>query len=346
MRRLLLLTLALILAADTLAAQERVLVRRLSDVVVVREGDPAKERVLYYFAPTAQLAQGDHLEQGSGGQSEILLSAGGLVSMHAAAHVILKRISANGDVLQFPLLTTLQARAGDRLLSLSLPGGTRCTLQNTEVFVSIESGRMRIRNQGGQMVVVQGDLVLRRGTGTGGGRGSLQLKRGEEILLPLFDVSGGVGEGSEIEMWGVLPVRHSGGATLEQEGDRLRLSVRDGTDAEAAAAVTVGGVSTLPGTTRLMLHNPGHLELPPPPEPVEPDEPAMRATEGKGVEPAAEEADQDLEEASEVDDLADSDVVGDEPDDGGQEDESESDEEGDSDEEAESDDDGGPEDDG
>jgi hypothetical protein len=294
---------ALALCATSVAAQELVTVRRLSDVVGVREGNPPTERVLYYFEPITRLAQGDHIEQGSGGSSEIILSAGGLVAMDASAHAILRKISAIGDVIEFPLLTTLEARAVDRPLSLALPGGTRCNLLNTEVYIAVQPGRMQIRNQGGNPITVLGDLLTRRGSGEGIGHGQLRLKRGEEVYIPLFEVSGTEAEGAETESWGVLPVRHFGVAELERDGGNLRVSLAEGADAGASGTVTVGGVATRPGAGRLLIRNPWHTE--PPPAPVEvpepepapiveeeltadadvPEEPAEDAAEGESPDP-------------------------------------------------------------
>jgi hypothetical protein len=315
--------LALILCASSLAAQELVTVRRLSDVVGVREGSPPTERVLYYFEPITRLAQGDHIEQGSGGASEIILSAGGLVAMDASAHAILRRISANGDVIEFPLLTTLEARALDRPLSLALPGGTRCNLLNTEVYIAVEPGRMQIRNQGGMPITVLGDLLLRRGSGTGVGLGELRLKRGEEVYIPLFEVSGTEAKGAETELWGVLPVRHFGVAALERDGDRLHVSLAGDADADASGTVTVGGVATRPGTGRLLIRNPRHTEPPPAPvEALEPDVEPEEVVEEEAVSAETGMPDADEEPAAEGDagDTPDPDADGEDGEDGADDD--------------------------
>ncbi|HTE06163.1 MAG TPA: hypothetical protein VK824_08205, partial [Planctomycetota bacterium] len=107
------------------AGPEKVHVRRLSDVVAVREGPRASERVLYYFNPNLMLSQSDHVEQGSGGQSELTLPGGATLQMHATAHVELSLLSPEGDVLRFPLLTRVEAAVLDRPLDLILPGGTQ-----------------------------------------------------------------------------------------------------------------------------------------------------------------------------------------------------------------------------
>jgi hypothetical protein len=320
MRSALLSLLALVLWVDALGAQERVLVRRLSDVVGIREGNPPKERVLYYFDPMAELAQGDHVEQGSGGQSEITLSLGGLVKMHASAHLIIKRISEFGDVLEFPLLTTLEARSVDRMLTLALPGGTLCQLEGTEVFISVQPGTIQIRNQGGNPITVYGNVLLRRENENGSGHGQLQLLRGEEVHIPLFGGAGGGTGDSETELWGVTPVRHSGAALLQRDGDRLSVWLASaGED-----TVTIGGVSTRPGSGRLRISNRWHRDPPPEPEvvvelsvdpeagdasPVDElteDEAAMGETgeaDAGGDEPAGGEADDG--ETDDVDDTED-----------------------------------------
>jgi len=333
-RRALLPLLALALCASSLMAQELVTVRRLSDVVGVREGNPPTERVLYYFEPITRLAQGDPIEQGSGGSSEIILSAGGLVAMDAAAHAILRRISSNGDVIEFPLLTTLEARAVDRRLSLLLPGGTRCELENTEVYISVQPGRMQIRNQGGGPITVSGDLWLRRCSGEGIGHGKLKLKRGEEVHIPLFEVSGTEAEGAETELWGVLPVRHFGVAQLEREGASLHLSLASGAEADASGTVTVGGVATRPGTTRLLIRNPRHME--PPPEPV------VELPEPEALPIVEEELPLDAAAMPEADEETAPEVEGDDAPDEDAPDEDAPDPESDGD----NDDEGGPEDDG
>jgi len=91
--------LALALLASVAAAQEQVLVRRLSDSAAVRDGRTQTERVLYYFDPTATLVQGDEIEQGSSGHTELLLDGLGHVAIYSTAHVKLVSLSPGGDVL-------------------------------------------------------------------------------------------------------------------------------------------------------------------------------------------------------------------------------------------------------
>ncbi len=258
--------LVLLLLVPLPAAQEKVSVRRLSDVVAVREGPLVAERVLYYFNPTVELQEGHELEQGSGGHSELTLSGGTLVQLFATTHVILERLSPEGDVLRFPLATSFQATAEERPLRLLLPGHVTCDLVQTGVRALLVPGRMVLRNSGSQPVVLSGDLRLER---EGGGNplavSTLVLERGQQARTVL--VAGDLEPlGELVDLWGALPVRHPEAVGLEPVGAELRLK----TAAEAAPSLTVRGVRTLarPG---LVLHNPTHVELPstPPPVPAE-----------------------------------------------------------------------------
>ncbi len=266
-----LLTGALAGAQDTPAddGRETVEVRRLSDVVAVREGPRSSERVLYYFNPTVRLAQGDHVEQGSGGHSEIVLSAGGLVELSATAHVVLERLAPEGDVLRLPLVTSLEASARERPLRLLLPGGIACDMLQTGVRALLVPGRLALRNTGSQPVVLGGDLRLEREGGDPLTRASLVLQRGEEVRMLLV---AGVGEpdGELLELWGALALRHDGGVALERAGDLLRPALVGAAD-PVGVRLSVRGVRTVP-RPGLVLRNPAHVELPSTPAPPKADE--------------------------------------------------------------------------
>ncbi len=257
------------LPPPAVAADEKVNVRRLSDVVVVREGPRAAERVLYYFNPDVELSQGDHVAQGSGGQSDVMLPGGATILLYATAHLELSLLSIEGDVLRFPLLTRLEAGALERPLTLILPGGTQVRLQNTTLLVRVEPGRMLVRNTGEGSVTVTGDLRLERVAEPGQPLGQMNLQLGEEVYIPLFRVSGSE-TGTLTDLWGLVTVRHHRGLQLAPEGNELRLR-RDAGDASAAGEgvvavveeASVGGVTTrwLPGST-LVIRNPRHVDVP------------------------------------------------------------------------------------
>ena len=108
------ITLAVLALAAALPAQESILARRLMDSVAVRRGPNRVETVLYPFASSANLAIGDELEQGSGGQSELFLSSGGYLELYGQSHVIVLRLDSEGDVLRFPLMRLLNVISVDR----------------------------------------------------------------------------------------------------------------------------------------------------------------------------------------------------------------------------------------
>jgi|GEM_PF-5509426 len=259
----------LLLLAPLSAAQEKVQVRRLSDVVAVREGVLATERVLYYFNPVAELEAGDELEQGSGGHSEVMLTGGGLLTLHAGAHLVFDRLAPEGDVLRLPLFTRLDALGGERPLQLVMPGGTVCDLLGTHITAYVEHGRLRVRNESSTPIVVNSDLRLEKDPPTDGSAGRLEIVRGEEVRLVL--VGGDVEPpGGALELWGALPVRHAADVTLEPDGDQLRLTASEGA-LSATRSLTVRGVRTV-ARSGLVLHDPAHIELPSTPEAPPADE--------------------------------------------------------------------------
>ena len=219
-------------------ATETARIRRLNDTVAVRQGDDRIERILYPFDPTADLAPGDELEQGSGGQSTIVLAAGGLVKLYMSGHMIVERLGEQGDVLRFPTITLAEIEAGNRPLEIHLPGGTTCAFEAGVMTVRIEPGRLFVRNDGGTVIEVTGVLTLEAGQEGGDGLATLMVGRGEEVHLPLFR-SRATPLGNQLGAWDELSLRHSGGFGLEpSEGD---LWVRP-SEAEARDVLTVGGV--------------------------------------------------------------------------------------------------------
>ena len=287
MKRALLVLLAL---APLAVAQEKVRARRLSDVVSVREGPAEIERVLYYFNPTVDLVQGDDLEQGSGGHSELTLGGEGQLILFANAHVAMTKLAAEGDVLTFYTLTRVEAKTGDRPLQLALPGNTTCDLLQAHVTVKLEYGRLLIRNEASTPVRVVSDLRLERDPPADVPTGELNLARGEEVRLVLV---GGESEqsGESVMLWGGLPVRHTGDIEVHPEGDQLRIHAPPGDSLDYRSALTVGGVRTVP-RPGLVVRNPRYEEAPPAPpaavpEPPAPAEPAT-PTEGEQPPPADE----------------------------------------------------------
>ncbi len=221
--------------SGTAAAQEKVLVRRYSDVVAVREGPSSAERVLYAFNPTANLIQGGQVEQGSSGQSEVVFSGGGRIVLYGAARLELETIDAGGDVVRLPMVVMVEAHGGARPLTLTLPGELRCELDQASCEVHLEDGRLRVRNIGGRAIRVHGYLSLDR---EGSGRepvDSLELVRGEEVDLPLFvDPSDGPRERQD--SWRGMVVSTEEDVDLVAAGDELLV----GGDGQ----LRVGGVRT------------------------------------------------------------------------------------------------------
>ncbi|MGQ0552065.1 MAG: hypothetical protein ACT4PU_02460 [Planctomycetota bacterium] len=265
--------------AEPIAAPETALVRRLSDVVAIREAPGAPERTLYYFRPTAELVQGAHVAQGSGGHSEVHLAEGGHVAMHATGHLILTRLAPAGDLLRFPLATRLDVRAGLRPLEVVLPGGARCHLLETVLAVDVEPGRLRLRNDGSRPIEVLANLRLVRDAPE---QGSLMLERGQEVVLPLV---GTVSADAELQTvpWGQLLVRHGPGVSAEAREAELwvrRAQSSEGAPPTADTEFTVGGVRTRLGVGTLIVGDPRHAPASPEPaaeppaeSPAEPETP-------------------------------------------------------------------------
>ena len=326
------LALALAVPAPGAAAQEEVWVRRMSDLVSVRQADQAYERVLYYFAPIAHLKQGDEVEEGSAGQIECVLSGGGEVEMHSAGHMIIDRLSPEGDILRFPILTRLEATSVQRPLELVLPGGTRAAFLGTKVIVMAEPGRMLVRNDGGQAVRLTGDLRLFRDDGSvTEPQGVIDVGRGEQVLFRLF-TSAFDESGTRVTAWGEVAVRHAPSVEVEADGDTLRLAAPAG--GEQPLYATVRGVRTRVGTPGkvpgLLIRDPRHVEIPsgPPAPPADGGNPhpsrqealdALEALGYVGVEPAAPvapDADTGPDAGESPDDGTPPDGGGSEPDDG------------------------------
>lgn len=304
-------------AAPAAAEHETVEVRRLSDVVAVREGARSSERVLYYFNPTMRLAQGDHVEQGSAGHSEITLPGGGLLQLNATAHLVIERLAPEGDVLRLSLVTSLEATARERPLRLLLPGGVACDILQTGVRALLVPGRMFLRNAGGQPVVLGGQLRLEREGGDPLTTSSLVLQRGEGVRVVLV-AGAGEPDGAQVDLWGALPLRHDGGLRLERAGDLLRAAPEGEAD-PAGLRLSVRGVRTVP-RPGLVLRNPAHIELPSSPPPPPADEvQALPLTEeqldelralGYVADPAPDDAPPDDDSPAPDDDAED---PGDEP---------------------------------
>ena len=80
--------------------------------------------------------------------------------------------------------------------------------------------------------------------------------------MPLFAV-GSSDEGVVTDLWGLLVVRHGRSASVTMNGDMLTVT-RDPASSEPTEALTVRGVYTLAAAdTRLMIHDPMHVESAP-----------------------------------------------------------------------------------
>lgn len=259
--------LVLAAAAPSARAQDTVLVRRLSDVVVIRAAAEDKERILYYFRPTAELYQGDEVDQGVGGHTEISLPEGGRIELFSGAHVRFELLHPEMDVLAFPTFTTMDVLSLTRPIGLRLPGGILVTVALTEAHITLDVGRMTIRNEGGAPIEVRGPLAIARELGTGDHM--IAVERGEEVAIPIFEQPASLPEASFTD-WGALAVRQrEGDYDAEPDGRSLRLSVRD--DEIDVRPITVGGVRTQlrPGTELLIRDWRPHVDRPLPIAPAE-----------------------------------------------------------------------------
>ena len=247
-------------AAPSARAQEQVQLRRYSDVVAVRTAPGQPDRVLYYFAPVADLQQGGHVEQGSGGHSELYLSGGARVALRASGHAILDKLSAEGDVLRFPILTMVEVRGGSRSLELKLPGGVVCRVGESTAVIEQLPKRLRVRNQVGLPLSVAGPPPAE----------TYELHAGQEVVFPLLDTP--LPEAQTTVAWGNLSVRFAPGVQVSVEEQWLRVERAAEGELHAEAPVSVGGVATRPGGGRLVVYNPvPAVALPPePPPPAEP----------------------------------------------------------------------------
>jgi len=247
-------------AGGAARAQELVQVRRYSDVVAVRTAPGERDRVLYYFAPVADLQQGGHVEQGSGGHSELYLSGGARVALRAGGHVILERLSAGGNLLRLPILTMVEVRGGAVPLDLELPGGVSCRIGETAVVIEELPKRLRLRNQVGDPVHVVGPPPAE----------PYELLAGQELVFPLLETPLPLAQTTVA--WGDLSVRFAPGVQVSLEEQWLRVERAAEGELHAEAPVSVGGVATRPGAGRLVVYNPRPtVALPPePPPPAEP----------------------------------------------------------------------------
>jgi hypothetical protein len=231
-------------AAAPAAEQEPVIARRLNDSVAVRFAADRRERVLYFFDPRAELTDGDEIEQGPSGQSTLVLAEGGLVEMHASAHLIIDALGRERgdekiDVLRFPLLTTIEVTSGERKLLCILPGNTQVEFLNGRITVYLVPGRLRIRNEGGNPVEVRGLMTQEMNSKVVSGEGVLTLQRGDEVALPYFRQRRRA-LGKSAGSWAGLSLRDMGAVSIEN--DARRLVVSSNAQEGRAVAFTVGGV--------------------------------------------------------------------------------------------------------
>jgi len=232
--------------ASAPAESETVIARRLNDSVAVRFAADGSERVLYFFAPRAELSVGDEVEQGPSGQTSVVLADGGKIEMYASGHLVIHGLgSSRGgeivDELSFPLLTTAELTSGGRKIVCELPGGSEVEFIDGRITVRVVPGRLTIRNEGGNPVMVRGLMTQEPGSTEDSGRGELTLARGDEVGMPYFRHRNrqlGPADGS----WAGLSLREIG--SLEVEHDAQRLVVTSHAAENRKAAFTVGGVRT------------------------------------------------------------------------------------------------------
>lgn len=230
--------------APPASVAETVIARRLNDSVAVRFAADGSERVLYFFDPRVELTVGDEVEQGPSGQTSVVLAGGGQLEMYASGHLIIHGLGKQRggeivDELRFPLLTTAELTSGDRKIVCLLPGGTEAEFIDGRITVRVVPGRLTIRNEGGNPVMVRGLMTQEAGSSEESGRGVLTLARGDEVGLPYFRQRTrrlGPADGS----WAGLTLRELG--PLEVDHDAQRLVVTSHATDDHRAAFTVGGV--------------------------------------------------------------------------------------------------------
>ncbi|MFT7461696.1 MAG: hypothetical protein ACI9EF_000030 [Pseudohongiellaceae bacterium] len=237
-------------ADESSAEPETVIARRLNDSVAVRFAADGQERLLYFFDPRAELSVGDEIEQGPSGQTTVNLSDGGLLVMYASGHLIIgglgtMRAGEVVDLLRFQLLTTAEVTSRDRKIVCELPGGIEVEFLDGRITLTVVPGRLTIRNEGGNPVMVRGLMTQEAASTVVSGEGTLLLGRGDEVAMPYFKQRSrrlGAADGT----WAGLSLRDLGSLELEQ--DAQRLVVTSSSTAKGREAFTVGGVRTqLPG---------------------------------------------------------------------------------------------------
>jgi hypothetical protein len=303
-----LLILVLMSSVDVLGQDDTVTLRRLRDLVVVREGIDRVERTLYEWDAKTTLREGDQYEQGGSAHTVLLmptpdpdqpeLRGTTVVELNAPARVLIEEVRSGGDVLRLPWVTLARIKVGPRPLTLFLPGQVVIDAVETEIHIQLEPGRLHIRNSGGAPLHLSNALAAEPG---GGGLRQVTVARGEEIRMPLFLAPEGL-EGPGTARWGALSIDYDADADLASLGWRLVV-----TGGDAPAWVSLGGVRTRarPGG-RLVVSNHGRFgraleadsDASPTPSPVEevPDEPLP--DDGQlpdGVEPVEDEPGPEVE---------------------------------------------------
>lgn len=242
-------------AAPPASEAETVIARRLNDSVAVRFAADGSERVLYFFDPRVELSAGDEVEQGPSGHTSVVLAEGGQLEMYASGHLIIHALGKRRggevvDELRFPLLTTAELTSGGRKIVCLLPGGTEAEFIDGRITVRVVPGRLSIRNEGGNPVLVRGQMTQEAASSVESGRGVLTLARGDEVGLPYFRQRTrrlGPADAS----WAGLTLRELG--PLEVEHDAQRLVVTSHATEDNKAAFTVGGVrARIPAGTSMV----------------------------------------------------------------------------------------------
>lgn len=228
-------------------ADDQVYVRRYADTVVVRRAADGTERTLYSHDGARFLGVGDEVEQGSSGRSDWVLPGGGTVSMGSSGHGIIAGLGGKRDRLTFPHATQLSVTSQGRPLVVLLAGTVRAAFEGTTLKVTYDAGVYTVRNEGGQPILITGDLSHRRQAtapisaapdprvAPTDPPGSVTLGVGEELRVAARRTDP---RGPQVELWGAIPVWHSGTVALEPGDDALVVRAEGPLPGDAS----VGGV--------------------------------------------------------------------------------------------------------
>ena len=252
------LLLSLLLLTVGAVAQQEAQVRRLKDLVMVRQGIDATERSLFAHDPVALLAVGDELEQGGAASSVLVVPApdlsgdsqgSTLMRFYGPAMIRLVASGDEADALRVPLVTHMEAEVGPRVLVLQFPGDISLSMRETSLALHSEPGRLRVRNTGGEAIRLTGPIAVARGMlESSGPTTRILVQRGEEVRVPLYTAPLG-SEGRSQGQWGPLTIRFEEGVLPSGSGWRLQLAA---TDVDGGWA-SLGGVWTRARPGRMLM---------------------------------------------------------------------------------------------